>query len=49
VVDLDREQDIEELRRIAHAQQTQIKILLAAIQKQQYEIASLKGPSPITS
>jgi transposase len=46
VVDLDREQDIEELRRIAHAQQTQIKILLAAIQKQQYEIASLKGAKP---
>jgi hypothetical protein len=25
VVDLDREQDIEELRRIAHAQQAQIR------------------------
>ena len=29
--DLDREQDIEELRRIAHAQQAQIRILLEAI------------------
>ena len=43
MIDLDREQDIEELRRIAHAQQTQIKILLEAIEKQRYEIASLKG------
>jgi hypothetical protein len=31
MVDLDREQDIEELRRIAHAQQAQIRILLDAI------------------
>lgn len=46
MVDLDREQDIEELRRVAHAQQTQIRILLEAIQKQQYEIASLKGTKP---
>jgi transposase len=43
VVDLDREQDIEELRRIAHAQQAQIRILLEAIQRQQFQIASLKG------
>jgi transposase len=46
VVDLDREQDIEELRRIAHAQQAQIRILLEAIEKQRYEIASLKGKKP---
>jgi transposase len=46
VVDLDREQDIEELRRIAHAQQAQIRILLEAIQKQQAQIASLKGHKP---
>jgi hypothetical protein len=31
MVDLDREQDIEELRMIAHAQQAQIRILLDAI------------------
>ena len=43
MVDLDREQDIEELRRIAHAQQAQIRILLEAIEKQRYELASLKG------
>lgn len=43
MVDLDREQDIEELRRIAHAQQTQIRILLEAIEKQRYELAALKG------
>jgi chaperonin GroEL (HSP60 family) len=43
VVDLDREQDIEELRRIAHAQQAQIRILLEAIERQQSQIASLKG------
>jgi transposase len=46
VIDLDGEQDIEELRRIAHAQQTQIKILLEAIEKQRYEIAALKGSKP---
>jgi transposase len=46
VVDLDREQDIEELRRIAHAQQGQIRILLEAIEKLRYEIASLKGKKP---
>ena len=43
MVDLDREQDIEELRRIAHAQQAQIRILLEAIERQQFQIASLKG------
>ena len=43
MVDLDREQNIEELRRIAHAQQAQIRILLQAIERQQYQIASLKG------
>jgi transposase len=46
VVDLDREQDIEELRRIAHAQQTQIKILLEAIAKQNRELAAYKGTKP---
>jgi transposase len=46
VVDVDREQDIEELRRIAHAQQLQIKILLEAVEKQRYEIAALKGHKP---
>jgi transposase len=43
VVDLDREQDIEELRRIAHAQQTQIRILLDALAIKSKEIDSLKG------
>ena len=43
MVDLDREQNIEELRRIAHAQQAQIRILLEAIAKQRRELASLKG------
>jgi transposase len=43
VVDLDREQDIEELRRVAHAQQAQIKLLLEAIAKQNQELARYKG------
>ena len=43
MVDLDREQDIEELRRIAHAQQAQIRILLEAIERQQAQLAALKG------
>jgi transposase len=43
VVDLDREQDIEELRRIAHAQQAQIRMLLEAIAKQNKELAAYKG------
>ena len=46
MVDLDREQDIEELRRIAHAQQTQIKLLLEAIAKQNKELAAYKGTKP---
>jgi transposase len=46
VVDLDREQDIEELRRIAHAQQAQIRILLEAIERQQAQLAALKGNKP---
>jgi transposase len=43
VVDLDREQDIEELRRIAHAQQAQIRILLDALAIKSKEIDQLKG------
>lgn len=43
MVDLDREQDIEELRRIAHAQQAQIRILLEAVEKQNRELAKYKG------
>jgi len=43
VVDLDREQDIEELRRIAHAQQAQIRILLDALAIKSQEIDQLKG------
>jgi transposase len=46
VVDLDREQDIEELRRIAHAQQAQIRLLLDAIAKQNQQLASLRGKKP---
>jgi transposase len=42
-VDLDREHDIEELRRIAHAQQAQIRILLDALTKQSKEIERIKG------
>lgn len=41
--DLERENDIEELRRIALAQQTQIQILLDAIAKQNRELAAYKG------
>jgi hypothetical protein len=43
VVDLDREQHIEELRRIAHTQQAQMRILLDAIAKQNKELAAFKG------
>ena len=43
MVDLDREQDIEELRRIAHAQQAQIRILLDALAIKSKEIDALKG------
>jgi hypothetical protein len=43
VVDLDREQDIEELRRIAQAQQAQIRILLDALAIKSKEIDTLKG------
>lgn len=41
--ELEREQDIEELRRIALAQQAQIQILLDAIAKQNKELAAYKG------
>ncbi len=41
--DLERENDIEELRRIALAQQAQIQILLDAISKQNKELAAYKG------
>jgi transposase len=43
VVDLDREQDIEELRRIARAQQAQIRQLLDMIALKSKQIDSLKG------
>ena len=43
MVDLDREQSIEELRRIAHAQQAQIRILLEAIAKQNQKLAAYEG------
>jgi len=43
VVDVDREQDIEELRRIAQAQQAQIRILLEALAIKSKEIDQLKG------
>lgn len=43
MVDLDREQDIEELRRVAHAQQAQIRILLDALAIKSKEIDQLKG------
>ena len=41
--DLEREKDIEELRRVALAQQAQIQILLDAIAKQNRELAAFKG------
>lgn len=43
MVDLDREQNIEELRRIAQAQQAQIRILLEALAIKSKEIDALKG------
>ena len=43
MVDLDREQDIEELRRVAHAQQAQIRILLDALAIKSKEVDALKG------
>jgi transposase len=43
VVDLDREQDIEELRRIAQAQQAQIRLLLETLARKSKEIDALKG------
>lgn len=43
MVDLDREQDIEELRRVAHAQQAQIRLLIEALEKQRRQIDALKG------
>jgi len=43
VVDLDREQDIEELRRIAHALEAQNRILLDVIARKSKEIDQLRG------
>jgi transposase len=42
-VDLDREQDIEELRRVAHALEVQNRILLDALAAQRREIERLRG------
>jgi len=42
-VDLEREQDIEELRRIARAQQAQIQMLLDVVAKKSREIEKLRG------
>jgi transposase len=42
-VDLEREQDIEELRRIAQALQAQNQLLLEALAKQRREIERLRG------
>lgn len=42
-VDLDREQDIEELRRVAHALEAQNRILLDALAAQRREIEKLRG------
>jgi transposase len=41
--DLEREQDIEELRRVALAQQAQIEQLIAALQKKSREVDQLRG------
>ncbi len=43
MVDLDREQDIEELRRIAHALEAQNRILLEVIARKSKEIDQLRG------
>jgi transposase len=43
VVDLDREQNIEELRRIAHALEAQNRILLEVIARKSKEIDQLRG------
>jgi transposase len=43
VVDLDREQDIEELRRFAHALEAQNRILLDVIARKSKEIDRLRG------
>ena len=43
MVDLDREQDIEELRRIARVQQAQIRQLLDVIARKSKQIDALKG------
>lgn len=43
MVDLDREQDIEELRRIAHALEAQNRILLDVIARKSQEIDRLRG------
>ena len=42
-VDLEREQDIEELRRIAQALKTQNAILLEALTKKSRELERLRG------
>ena len=41
--DLEREQDIEELRRVALVQQTQIEQLLAVLANKSREIDQLRG------
>jgi septal ring factor EnvC (AmiA/AmiB activator) len=43
LVDLRREKDIEQLRRVALAQQVQIEQLLKVLQSQSNELAKLKG------
>ncbi|MDB4953448.1 MAG: hypothetical protein JWO36_1017 [Myxococcales bacterium] len=43
MVDLDREQDVEELRRIAHALEAQNRILLEVIARKSKEIDRLRG------
>jgi hypothetical protein len=42
-VDLRRERDIEQLRRVALAQQVQIEQLLRVLQSQAAELGALKG------
>jgi hypothetical protein len=46
-LDVEREQDIEELRRIARAQQAQIQLLVDALAAKSREIERLRG-SPVT-
>jgi hypothetical protein len=48
-VDLEREQDIEELRRLAQALKAQNALLLEALAKKSQEVERLRGSLAISS